>query len=638
MAAKLGRHYGVPLERSDYLELKPHPRSCDTQGFRDWLQTLGSGKRLAVDLFSGAGGLSSGLEQAGWTVAAAVDIDERALQTHAANFPGLSLHMDLGDPSERDRLIDLLAPAEIDLVAGGPPCQPFSRAGRSKIRDLVKNHKRDPHDRRKELWVAYLDVIKRVRPRAVIMENVPDMGLADDFFVVRLIEEELEDLGYAIQIRIVDAWEYGVPQHRKRLILLARSDTDLFDWREPDRERTTLRDAIGDLPKLDVEPLERVGARKTAYRQPPTMSRYARSMRKGAERGILWDHMTRRVRADDFEIFTEMEPKTLYSEIDEDRRRYKADHFVDKYKKLDWNELSRTITAHIAKDGYWYIHPDQPRTLTVREAARIQTFPDRFRFAGTRSDAFRQIGNAVPPQLGRAAAEALLPCEPGRHSAGATQPHWREVRESLTTWALARREGDDWHHLPASEPVMLHALVMAVLSSSRMKPSALAELMATIRKSTRLTPAIFNKLLSAAPTVAARKRISRLSSAVALRSIWSDVEAIDANLHLAPGEQAVFRLLSGEDLMLVSHGTLRVAARLNDKDLDRNRSSDGRVQLVKLIGAGHLAPLRMAAVRLIGAKFCHETRPNCYSCPLAVHCPRKDQNSQDLFAFSPPTG
>jgi DNA (cytosine-5)-methyltransferase 1 len=179
---------------------------------------------------------------------------------------------------------------------------------------------------------------------------------------------------------------------------------------------------------------------------------------------------------------------------------------------------------------------------------------------------------------------------------------------------------------------------MAVLSSSRMKPSALAELMATIRKSTRLTPAIFNKLLNAAPTVAARKRISRLSSVVALRSIWSDVEAIDANLHLTPGEQAVFRLLSGEDLMLVSHGTLRVAARLNDKDLDRNRSSDGRVQLVKLIGAGQLAPLRMAAVRLIGAKFCHETRPNCYSCPLAVHCPRKDQDSQDLFTFSAPTG
>jgi DNA (cytosine-5)-methyltransferase 1 len=620
------------------LELEPHPHSCDTAGFPDWLQTFGNTKRLAVDLFSGAGGLSSGLEQAGWTVAAAVDMDKRALQTHAANFPGLSLQMDLGDPSERDRLVDLLAPAEIDLVAGGPPCQPFSRAGRSKIRDLVMNHKRDPHDRRKELWVAYLDVIKRIRPRAVIMENVPDMGLADDFFVVRLIEEELEDLGYATQIRIVDAWEYGVPQHRKRLILLARRDTDFFGWREPDRERTTLRDAIGDLPKLDVKPLERIGARKTAYRQPPTISRFARSMRAGAERGILWDHMTRRVRADDFEIFTEMDPKTLYSEIDEVRRRYKADHFVDKYKKLDWNELSRTITAHIAKDGYWYIHPDQPRTLTVREAARIQTFPDRFRFAGTRSDAFRQIGNAVPPKLGRAAAQALVPNAPGRYSVGAAQPDWRQVRESLTTWALARREGDDWHHMPASRPVIFHALVMAVLSNSRIKPSALAELMAAVRKSTRLTPTVLDKLLTAAPTVAIRSRLNRLTNVVALRSIWSDVEAIGAHLHLSPSEQATFRLLSGEDLMLVSHGTLRVAARLNNKELDRNRSSDGRVQLVKLLGAGELAPLRMAAVRLIGAVFCHETRPNCYSCPLAAHCPRKDEVADDLFTSSAPTG
>jgi DNA (cytosine-5)-methyltransferase 1 len=634
VAAQLGGHYGVPLERSDYLELKPHPDSCAPENFPHWLKSFGDKKRLAIDLFSGAGGLSFGLEKAGWTVAAAVDFDRRALETHAANFPGMSLQMDLGDPAERDRLIDLVEPAKIDLVAGGPPCQPFSRAGRSKIRDLVRNHKRDPHDRRRELWVAYLDVIKRVRPRAVLMENVPDMGLADDFFVIRLIEEELEDLGYATQIRIVDAWTYGVPQHRKRLILLARNDIDVFDWREPDAERTTIEDAIGDLPQLDVVPLERVGARKTQYKQPRGLGSFARSMREGAQRGLLWDHMTRRVRQDDFEIFAEMDSRTLYSEIAENRRRYKADHFVDKYKKLGWKDLSRTITAHIAKDGYWYIHPDQPRTLTVREAARLQTFPDRFRFAGTRSDAFRQIGNAVPPLLGQAAAEALAPPTGVAHATGGVQPHWREVRKALTKWAVSRRNGAEWYHLPAADPVTLHAVVMAIVSSSRMKPAGLATLMGTIRNSTRLTPTLFEKLLAAAPTTPARERLERLAHLVPLRSIWTDPETIRGRLDFKPSEEAVFRLLTGDDLMIVGHGALRVAARLNNTEIGRNRSSEGRVHLVKLIGTGEQAPLRMAAVRLIGAELCRETQPVCHECPLSQYCPRKDALSDDLLPLA----
>ncbi len=108
-----------------------------------------------------------------------------------------------------------------------------------------------------------------------------------------------------------------------------------------------------------------------------------------------------------------MDSSTLYGNLPPEKRRYSADTFDDKYKKLDWDSRSRSITAHIAKDGYWYIHPSELRTLTVREAARIQTFPDRFRFAGTRSDAFRQIGNAVPPLLGAAAAAVLQPLAPG---------------------------------------------------------------------------------------------------------------------------------------------------------------------------------------------------------------------------------
>ncbi|MDQ1068832.1 DNA cytosine methyltransferase [Streptomyces canus] len=637
-------HYGVPLERSDYLKLDPNENSCTPDGFQDWLEGFGKDKRLAVDLFSGAGGLSAGVERAGWTTAAAVDFDERALETHRANFPGLSLKMDLGDPAERDRLEEILKSAKIDLVAGGPPCQPFSRAGRNKIRDLVKNHGRDPEDRRKELWSAYLDMVKRINPRAVLMENVPDMGLHDDFFVIRTIEEELEELGYATQVRLVDAWSYGVPQHRKRLILLARKDVDDFTWRKPDSERTTLRDAIGDLPELEVVPTERVGERELKYRKPRNLSGFATKMREEAPRGLVWDHMTRRVRRDDHRIFEVMESDTKYSDLqnkltgDEKKyQRYSAEKYTDKYKKLAWGELSRTITAHIAKDGYWYIHPEQLRTLTVREAARVQTFPDRFRFAGTRSDAFRQIGNAVPPLLGEAAAEALKPVGDATVETAGLQPHWREVRNGLAEWAEQRRMGGDWYQLPGEESVPLHAAVVAILSGAKIKPAAMAELMTSVRRSKTLTAALFKKLVDAAPTMPARSRVDRLAPLVEKPYDWQWGKRLDvpAKLAMKPAEESLYRLLIGEDLMLVGTGTLRVAARVNGVETDHaNRLSEGRVNLVKLVGAGKDAPLRMGAIRLIGMDLCREDQPVCSECPLVAHCVSREKLSDDLLTLA----
>ncbi|MFD4000298.1 DNA cytosine methyltransferase [Streptomyces rubiginosohelvolus] len=635
------QHYGVPLERSDSLELTRHRNSCKPANFEKWLRGYGLGKRLAVDLFSGAGGLSLGLERAGWTVAAAVDFDQRALETHAANFPGMSLRMDLGNPDERDELVEMLKPATIDLVAGGPPCQPFSRAGRSKIRSLVEHHGRDPHDRRKELWSAYLDVVKRIRPRAVLMENVPDMGLGDDFFVVRTIEEQLEGLGYATQVRLVDAWRYGVPQHRKRLILLARNDVERFDWREEleYEQRITLRDAIGDLPVLPVVPKERIGQRELPYDRTVELSDFARDMRKRAPRDRVHDHMTRRVREDDAKIFSSMDSTTLYSEISPELQRYKADHFTDKYKKLDWTDLSRSITAHIAKDGYWYIHPDhqQPRTLTVRESARVQTFPDKFRFAGTRSDAFRQIGNAVPPLLGEAAAEALLPVDDVQSAEGGLRPYWRTVREDLTAWARGQREAENWYQLPGKHMSGLQAAVVAILSGTRMQPAQLSAMADVVRGLASLDTASLEALTRAAPTEAAKARVARLSVMVGESSAWEDEEKVRDSLQLKPAEATVYRLLIAEDLLWVGQGALRVAARLHGSASDRtNRLSDGRVDLVKLVGAGEDAPLRMAALRLIGTSVCRAKEPVCEACPLSQYCAATESLSGDhLFTDVP---
>jgi DNA (cytosine-5)-methyltransferase 1 len=639
--------YGVPLERSDYLKLDKHRHHCNPDDFRKWVQSgYGKDKRLAVDLFSGAGGLSLGLERAGWTTAAAVDFDERARETHAANFPGMSLCVDLGDDGQRGEFVRRIldSGAEIDIVAGGPPCQPFSRAGRSKIRHLVEHHNRDPHDLRKELWRAYLDVVEQLLPRAVLMENVPDMGLGDDFSVIRIIETILENLGYVVQVRLVDAWNYRVPQHRKRLILLARKDGGGFAWAKP-KKQTTLRDAIGDLPALSPQPLKPVGARVGEYdeQQEPNPSNFAKEMRRRAEKGVIHDHMTRRVRKDDFRIFTVMDSKTLYSELEEkleedekEFQRYDAEQFTDKYKKLDWEELSRTITAHIAKDGYWYIHPQEARTLTVREAARIQTFPDRFRFAGTRSDAFRQIGNAVPPLLGEAAARVLLPQD--LPTGEEVVDKWPQVREELTRWAKEQRAGKQWYQFPGGRKMKpLGALVMAVLSGSRLHPKQLAHVMDEVAGKRELTRSIYLALLGAASTAALRKRLeARLGPVVDKPEVWANADSVldhSKEMGLRPAELALFRLLAGGDIMLVSQSALRVAARVQQNESHlTNRLTEGRLNLIKLLGAGRDAPVRMAAIRFIGERLCRDKQPVCGSCPLSDYCPTRPQEAEGAEA------
>ena len=449
--------YGVKLLRSDDLQLESHRDGCTEDTFADWCALRRStGERLAVDLFSGAGGLSLGLHEAGWAVALAVDTDSKALQTHRHNFSGLALSRDLGDPAQRRELLQMLHGTEIDLVAGGPPCQPFSRAGRSKIRSLVLAGHRAADDHRRELWKAFLEMALEIRPRAVLMENVPDMGFGDDFLVIRTMIAELEQAEYHCELRLVDTWAHGVPQHRKRLILLARLDSNCFAWPKPVAQ-TNIEDAIGDLPELG----DSTGGRALPYRRSRGLSAFAQRMRAGMPRELVWDHMTRPVREDDREIFSMMDSRTLYTDIPEHLRRYSADTFDDKYKRLGWKELSRTITAHIAKDGYWYIHPAEARTLTVREAARIQTFPDVFRFAGTRSDAFRQIGNAVPPLLGEAAARALAPLDSGSVSQMANP--LQEARRDLTEWAKAQRKNTNWYFLPGKGMTYPVAALTALL-------------------------------------------------------------------------------------------------------------------------------------------------------------------------------
>ncbi|CAL9399578.1 DNA (cytosine-5-)-methyltransferase [Nocardiopsis dassonvillei] len=612
--------YGVKLHRSDVLQLGEHPEACTKETFTTWCEArISSGARLAVDLFSGAGGLSLGLEQAGWTVAASVDSDLRALQTHRANFPGLAIDVDLGDQEQRKELVSLLGETKIDLVAGGPPCQPFSRAGRSKIRSLVELGVRDANDERRQLWQAFVDVVLGVKPRVVLMENVPDMALGDDFSVVRHIVHMLESEGYFTEVRLVDAWKYGVPQHRKRLILLARLDSDEFSW--PDEgltPRVHLREAISDLPALSEDPDDalHVGARRMRYTPMSAPPPFVQLMRKEvAENDVVHDHMTRPVRSDDLETFKLMDHRTLYSDIPEELRRYDAEKYDDKYKRLDWDNYSRSVTAHIAKDGYWYIHPEQHRTLTVREAARIQTFPDHFRFAGTRSDAFRQIGNAVPPLLGKAAASALVPTE---KPAPSKNP-WLDLHDDLAVWASKRRE-KQWLLYPRMGRAV--AAVVALLRPGREIPAGLSESLKMIVREPKVLKKHLDSIRNTSDLPGKwAPRLQRLEGLTAKRGVWAEDDELVEALEFTTAEEEVFRLLRGANIMLTSQGSLRVAMRVVRGSSEvRNRLTDGRVNLARIIGGGQEAPLRMAAIREISTTTCLPNEPLCAACPLAQWC------------------
>lgn len=612
--------YAVPLRRSEPLRLAMHSDARDQVAWREWMRR--SRRPLAIDLFSGAGGLSLGLEKAGYSVALAVDNDEWALETHAHNFEGLALRLDLGKPDVRDGVVRFFEGIDVDLVAGGPPCQPYSRAGRSKIRNLVEIGARDARDHRRELWRAFLDIAERIRPRAILMENVPDMALGDDLTVVRSMIDRLESLGYDAEAGLVGTWLHGVPQHRQRLALVGLRDGRAFEW-PPAGRRVTLRDAISDLPILDPTD-EEVGAVVMPYDRPQTeFQRAARSRFNNGNAHIVHDHLTRSVRPDDLRAFELMKPGTLYSDLPKRLRRYRADIFDDKYNRLAWDDLSRSITAHIAKDGYWYIHPEQHRTLTVREAARVQTFPDHFRFAGARSNQFAQIGNAVPPAFGEAIGRALLKSSNRRPPARKRSRPWRRerFRSLVEKWAEADRPRAPWAYPGQPWGAVVGQVIGGKGDVGWPDPAAVLD---RIPSWEAATPEMLAVLETMADPGRRRRAVQRLICvAESVRASADGWEGADwmRNAGLLPAERRWIDLLCGPDGMVVSSSVLRVTARVTGTDVDRhNKLSNGRMELAKLIGAGERAATINAAMHRIGNEICTTNAPSCGRCPVAGVC------------------
>ncbi len=630
------RTQSAKAEKGPVVVPVPHSSACRTTVELLEFTSTATGM-LAADLFCGAGGLSIGLDAAGIQTVVGIDFDKYALETFQSQFPGLALMADLSDETVLAEISQLLIEAGVAVIAGGPPCQPFSRAGRSSIRTLVEKGIRDPYDRRRDLWQSFLEVVSRVQPRAVIMENVPDMALGDESLLLRLIVEDLEVQGYAVAVRLVDAWRYGVPQHRKRLILVALADRTRFDWPEESTEIVSVDAAIGDLP-IVVGGWSEAGGPDgfLGYDGPATdFQRQLRVGIPGEEGDRIYDHITRRVRDDDLQIFSQMDSATLYSEIDEKLKRYRDDIFDDKYKRLDAGGLSRTIIAHIAKDGYGFIHPSQDRTITVREAARLQTFPDRVRFAGPPTSAFRQIGNAVPPLLGQrigeAIQESLRRAEPAILST-------REVSHRLAMWH------EDASSRPVTQPWLDSGSIWSVLAADAILHAAdnrgivntvwpLIEPVDSAQALVEVADSITGLL--ALPKIGTPSRVEAFQAVVtaAKRSVTGNGDDLDGvsrtSLRLA-------QLVAGErDVLFSERGVLRPVARYSGRPVDRaNQRSDGRIEMARLVGVDEpdaeldiLSKPRVEKARLanlalleIAQSICVPGIPHCGICPLADDC------------------
>lgn len=625
----MSRRPNVRLVRGPFLSLEPHVRHCRTEAqLGELCQALRAqepGLLLAADLFSGAGGLALGLEQAGFQVVVGADHDKEALETHRHHFGGMALDWDLGDPEVVERVAALVRENRIDVLAGGPPCQPFSKAGRSGVRFLVRKGFRDPHDRRRDLWRSFLEVARLGEPRAVVMENVPGMALDREMFILRSMVLDLERLGYSVQERVVDAWRYGVPQFRQRLIMVAVRDGAPFPWPDEDPRKVTVANAISDLPPVEGGWRPAGGAQGWAdYRGPRTA--FQRAMRRGVpakDVSKVFDHITRPVREDDERAFELLDSESRYSDLPEHLKRYRDDIFDDKYKRLSGEDVSRTITAHIAKDGYWYIHPEQNRTLTVREAARLQTFPDWFRFAGPPSAAFKQIGNAVPPRLGKAVGSSL---RDALASGASKPPATEEISALLVRWFTeGNRTSSPWFHSSSTWHVLLgETLLDRVSVTTAQSIWPLLEKFATpidlLTQSEQL-----DEILSWLGRTDRLHRITALAARLGAVSEPTE-EQLDSLvaggfIHQSVADLALLATYDREEPVIVTAGALRVAARFaRDRRGRRNVNSDGRIAIAKMVGFGNDARAAQLALLEVGTDLCLPTRPKCGACPLKSWC------------------
>ena len=362
------------------------------------------GNLSVIDLFCGAGGLSEGFRQAGYHVLAANDFFDAAGETFAATHPEAKF---LPGPIQQYAADDFLKAAgleagELDVLVGGPPCQGFS----------VYNHQRGLHDERSSLYQEYLRIVAGLRPNWIVLENVTGMTSAGGGAAVKAILDGLEDLGYSVEAKILRAEEYGVPQERRRIVFIGNRIGLPIEFPSPTHGPgllpfTTVEDAISDLPRL----INGGGDDGIAIFASEARSAFQSELRGGSN-GVR-NHAAAKLASVNLERLKHIPQGGSWRDIPVDllpagmKRAKRSDH-TKRYGRLSWTGMASTILTKC--DPHWgaYFHPDQNRTVTVREAARLQSFPDFFQFKGSRTEQYVQVGNAVPPLLGRAIAQRIF--------------------------------------------------------------------------------------------------------------------------------------------------------------------------------------------------------------------------------------
>lgn len=335
---------------------------------------MSDNRPIAVDLFSGCGGLTQGLKDAGFRVVGAVDVDALSVETYEGNHQDVEVwEADIRELEVSEISEDLkLGPGDLDLLAGCPPCQ-----GYSTLR--THNRVKSVEDERNDLIFEFSRFVEGLRPKTVMLENV--RGLAADKRLTRFCRA-LDRLGYQWRYQVLNAADYGVPQRRRRLIVLA-STCGPVAFAEPVATRRTVRQAIGALPKADEsgDPLHNHGERRS-----PRVAAFIRKVPKdGGSRTDL----------------PEDEQLQCHREFD---------GFKDVYGRMAWDEVAPTITSGCVNPSKGrFLHPDEDRAITLREAALLQSFPPDYTFPvdGGKFPVARLIGNAFPPEFARHHAASL---------------------------------------------------------------------------------------------------------------------------------------------------------------------------------------------------------------------------------------
>lgn len=364
-------------------------------------------KPKAIDLFCGCGGISAGLQIAGYEIIAGIDVEPAYLQTFRQNFGedrGLSVDLAKTPPDQFAETLGI-QPRALDLIAGGPPCQGFSKN--------VPRSMRDSESQNNLLVKTFLDYCEVLQPRAILMENVAEMKNGFEMAYTNEIVERLTKAGYLVTHDVLNAAEYGVPQRRRRAFFLAlrdglqpripqptHTDSSQEDHLFPLKPYVAVWDAIGDLPSLD----HGEGKEPCEYAVEP-FSDFQRIVRNPG--GFVFNHIARRLRPQQHARLSSIGPGQGLKDLPMHLRPRSG--YSGAYGRLTKDMIAPTITRWVFHpgSGRWG-HPIDVRTVTIREAARIQGFPDSFRFVGSYTQQAGQVGNAVPPMLIVAIAESLL--------------------------------------------------------------------------------------------------------------------------------------------------------------------------------------------------------------------------------------